>query len=394
MARLPPETRLLDLSIPGTHDSGSYPFTSDSVQCRYGDQPEFVRAIEKLPRGAVRPLKERLVAWCRTQDRDFEGQLQMGIRCLDLRVEWRVDGTAPPANERFYFVHGLYGDEVGSQLGVIRRFLDAHPREIVFLEIGGFMNFGDTEHAGLIELLEDSFDGLFVPRTDKTDALTVGGLWERNERVVVVYDVPPPVESESTRTRFWPRSSRDAEWSWATHGQGADVLKQALDDQLDARDPNRMLGLGCTLTPNGERIRQGELNAAGIDALLPAARAGLEAARLAVLVAEGAVAAAKRTGEWLERMGLRRESGGRAVEEALSRLEAAQVRLEERKQEVATLERRVGSAPRSLAEMARPLNDRARGWLTSDWSDKPVNIIAFDFPDDELVRVVIDRNSR
>lgn len=62
--------------------------------------------------------------WSRTQAYNATEQLMAGIRYFDLRVATK-EGT-----EDFYFVHGLYSDNVQAVLNDMVKFLESHPQEV------------------------------------------------------------------------------------------------------------------------------------------------------------------------------------------------------------------------------------------------------------------------
>jgi 1-phosphatidylinositol phosphodiesterase len=101
MATLP----LSALTIPGTHDSGSYGIPFPNL-------------------------------YTKTQDLSFTDQLSAGVRYFDMRVGYEGD-------QQFILVHDWVKSTVtlADALGQIRAYIDAHAAEIIILDFHRFTNF-------------------------------------------------------------------------------------------------------------------------------------------------------------------------------------------------------------------------------------------------------------
>ena len=97
MSKLPDNLKVADLSIPGTHDSGTF--------------------------------KISIASGARTQNWTIRGQLDAGMRFLDLR--------AHPSGNTFKVYHGdFYMDVTFDEvMGDIKAFLAAHPREGIIIQL-------------------------------------------------------------------------------------------------------------------------------------------------------------------------------------------------------------------------------------------------------------------
>ena len=136
-----PETRLVDLILPGTHDSGSYAIT---------------KASPPAPGAPASYAQVGLIAakWAKTQDQTLEEQLRGGIRYLDLRVA--------DFEDRLVLVHGLVSCDLDDALAGVRRFTAEHPKEPILLDLQAMPP--RSAHSKLHELLQETlgegFDGL------------------------------------------------------------------------------------------------------------------------------------------------------------------------------------------------------------------------------------------
>ncbi|XP_069947614.1 uncharacterized protein [Cherax quadricarinatus] len=111
MSHLSPELKLVPLNhlfIPGSHDSFSYSLTEgDQVG---PDAPGFISQLDSCLPCLARPT---LLRWCVTQRASASEQLSHGIRYFDIRVAVR--------SSKFYFVHGLFGEDLGPILYEVQR---------------------------------------------------------------------------------------------------------------------------------------------------------------------------------------------------------------------------------------------------------------------------------
>ncbi|XP_022823004.1 PI-PLC X domain-containing protein 3 isoform X3 [Spodoptera litura] len=107
---------LIFLAIPGSHDSMTYGITRSSTVAP--DAEPILNRLYPLFRGTI-------LRWTITQASDTWQQLLIGIRYFDLRLATKA------GDDKFYFTHGLYGDEISMALGQIRKFVDSHPGEVI-----------------------------------------------------------------------------------------------------------------------------------------------------------------------------------------------------------------------------------------------------------------------
>ncbi len=126
---------LRELALPGSHDTGTYELehtlgrrtTLSNLNEVYApDNDALKRLLSTMPVNVF-------YNWAKTQRRNAGQQLADGVRYFDLRV--CVDG-----NNRLMTCHGLYGAPLNSVLDDVKKFVDAHPGEIVIL---GFNHFWD-----------------------------------------------------------------------------------------------------------------------------------------------------------------------------------------------------------------------------------------------------------
>lgn len=147
-----------ELSIPGTHDSGTY------------DMP--ITVAKSLSKTQSLSLYEQLIA---------------GARALDLRVGYQSDKTG---DERYVLVHGTWKSNTSltEALQQVKLFIDKHPKEIVILDFHRFTDLERSEEdpsmpGEIQKLILDQIGGLLIP--PKFTYKSLEDIWrETNGRIV------------------------------------------------------------------------------------------------------------------------------------------------------------------------------------------------------------------
>ena len=135
-------TPIINLAIPGSHDSMSYGIKNGASVAP--DARPIVNSIYSFIPCIVR-------RWARTQYSEPTKQLLNGVRYFDLRISLQLH------DNKFYFVHGLFCDEIHGPLGEIKRFLDTHPSEFVIFDFQHFYEFADKDYAVLADKINEIF---------------------------------------------------------------------------------------------------------------------------------------------------------------------------------------------------------------------------------------------
>lgn len=129
---------LRQISIPGSHDSGTFAINSNSAVG--------LDAEHTTP-------KSLIAAWAKAQGQNFYEQLTSGIRYLDLRVQ--------NVEMKFSITHTLISTELDTLFTQIRQFYDEpeNAKEILILDFSHFYGFCDGNIVELKAKL-DQFDSL------------------------------------------------------------------------------------------------------------------------------------------------------------------------------------------------------------------------------------------
>ena len=182
--------------------------------------------------------------WTKTQNLDIAGQLNGGIRYLDMRM------ASKPGDELHYFCHGLYGPTIDEILDQVNEFLVENPTEIVFIDFQKFYRFSDDDHKRLIKQIEDLFGSRLVPLSSQLmmNQFTLRYLWQHRFQVFVYY------RDESARVGsklLWP--SRDLPNPWA-NTMSRNKLMAFLNENQASRPPNSMYVTQAILTPTNRYV--------------------------------------------------------------------------------------------------------------------------------------------
>ncbi|XP_069947616.1 PI-PLC X domain-containing protein 2-like, partial [Cherax quadricarinatus] len=219
------------VSPAGSHDSFSYSLTEgDQVG---PDAPGFISQLDSCLPCLARPT---LLRWCVTQRASASEQLSHGIRYFDIRVAVR--------SSKFYFVHGLFGEDLGPILYEIRHFLSKHPGEVVLLDFQHFHGLSATDHAALIAYIKELFSDLLCPYFHELQHLTLSYLAMCKYQVLVFYR-----HKETTQTVSWLWSSASLPNPWPEATSVGRMLS-FLEVKLQERDPAAFFVTQCVLTPS------------------------------------------------------------------------------------------------------------------------------------------------
>lgn len=162
-------------------------------------------------------------------------------RFFDLRVAWNE------RDQRIYYVHGLYCEEITQSLGDIMNFLQEHPGEFVIIDFQHFYNFHIEHHQLLVNHLIKSFDSIIFhnSNTMALSHLTLNRAHEMGKQLIVVY------RNFHTSPLFFGSHHFPTPWPNTTN---VEYLKEFLGQQLKCRNQQQGWILQCVLTPDANYI--------------------------------------------------------------------------------------------------------------------------------------------
>jgi hypothetical protein len=194
---------LHEVTLPGTHDSGAYWLTKQTIPDARFPPGWAAAAIAAAERLGV-PVDEVITAWALTQSADVGAQLRAGFRYLDLRAGW--NGTA------WCVHHAEVGVPMRVVLADLAAFVKRHRGEFVVAQVSHLDGAPPGARARLVDALKTSLKralrGHLVPvRVGGDGSLrandTIGEMVARDERVLVVFG-DGDYAAEDARARATP----------------------------------------------------------------------------------------------------------------------------------------------------------------------------------------------
>lgn len=231
------------VTLPGSHDSGTFGISGDSPFAHDGN-PNYAQEViddindklggwSRIFKPVINWLNGKLddiqAGWSKSQTLDIGEQLQLGIRYFDLRVSYEAD------LDGYYIVHSMVSCPLQSVLDDIRDFCrqSENDKEIVILDINHLYNMSAAQENEVAQMVKNTLtfsDGTtsmlhpYVAEGD-LESLTFLSMWHDHKSVIVFMtgDVP------ASDTSFWNRDSVRDEYD-ATSSLSA--LQQFIAEEL------------------------------------------------------------------------------------------------------------------------------------------------------------------
>lgn len=221
---------IINLAIPGSHDSMSYGINRKSEPAPDAEKPMIIVYKYFLPCVVRR--------WARTQSFSTEEQLRVGVRYFDFRVSKKGD--------EFYFVHGLYCVDVETPLEKLRNFLNDHPEEFVILDCQHFYDFSQQDHLKFMHILVKAFGNRIYDRIGTLLELTLDHAISQGKQVLIIYR-----EMRHVSGKFWYSIDWPTPWPNTVNYK---KLKNFLGNSLEQRAPTTGFTSQLVLTPDVKYI--------------------------------------------------------------------------------------------------------------------------------------------
>ena len=187
--------RLVDLSLPGTHDALSYDLSLTVSEDGIDNLTRLAELLHTLSGGYLHLLPGDLEEFFRmqgkTQQLTLPQQLDNGIRFMDVRIIWEHD------KNEWYSVHFMQSTHPAEEyMRQIRTWMDAHPHEVVVLWLskhGSTTATGQSAYPGVSPAQKQQFwnkfttifDGLLLQTNESSIFDTpLAQLIQRNHRVI------------------------------------------------------------------------------------------------------------------------------------------------------------------------------------------------------------------
>ena len=199
------------LTIPGTHDSGTY---------------DMVSIVGKN--------------WTQCQDLDFTRQLNLGTRSFDMRIGYQSNKSD---EQRYILCHEDWRSNVtlANALQQFVAFSNAHPQELIVLDFHRFtsMNEDGIDFTGLIQTIKNQLGGsLLLPSAQQQ---TLGQIWASTKaRIIVAFN------NGTTDPSFWPGVNQQWAGSDVTDAEG---LQAYISKVLSTSLPGSLWSIQAAVAP-------------------------------------------------------------------------------------------------------------------------------------------------
>jgi hypothetical protein len=174
----PDTVRLLDITLPGTHNSAAYDLATELNK----NDPDYATVQDgtfSIPEDFI---SQWICGYALTQSLSLSEQLQAGVRYLDVRIDY----DSATSSWRGY--HFLFGLQMTVLLEQIATFAKAHPKEIIIVEFGTIYNPDVTaeQKADYRSKITNTFAGNLIPTSIDLTTVTIGSLQEAGTNLLAV----------------------------------------------------------------------------------------------------------------------------------------------------------------------------------------------------------------
>ncbi len=199
------------LTLPGSHDSGTYNMVSVIGQ-----------------------------PWTQCQNMNLSGQLDFGTRSLDLRIGYQSDKSG---DQRYILCHDTWRSEVtlASALQQVLAFSNAHPQELIVLDFHRFVSMTKESFdvAGLIQAIKTHLGASILPPSAQTQ--TLKQIWDSTKaRIIVAFN------NGTSDPSFWP--GVDQQWAGSSVTT-ADGLKNYISGLMSKPLPKGLWSIQAAVAP-------------------------------------------------------------------------------------------------------------------------------------------------
>ncbi|CAJ1364464.1 unnamed protein product [Effrenium voratum] len=184
---------LLDLSLPGTHDSMTYDLSDTLAEHYEGMSPALSELLHTLTPGVAGKF---IRTQGQTQGISVTDMLDGGIRFIDFRIMFTPGPDKVFGHEDWYCLHGCESRLKAIQyLQQVKTWLEAHPKEVVLLwasRHGNPETTGTDQYPGTTPAqrqkffgqVQDVFGGLLFNSSQRLNETSISSLQASNQRVI------------------------------------------------------------------------------------------------------------------------------------------------------------------------------------------------------------------
>lgn len=231
---------LKNLTLPGTHDSGTYYLTDVPMP---GDTSGLNEFLFKVAVDLDVSFGEVAISWGRSQDQNFYQQMQGGIRYFDLRSGW------DKAKNEWVTFHFVIGSPVQYLLQNISQYLNDYPKEIVIVEMTHFEGYPTSADVTALKNMVVDILGKYMYPVDLTFGFTVNSMVNSGKRALVT------MEQGADGVSIWPPGA-----IYNTYADSPNLEEmmaynnRTVAKYMNGTWPQQLFKVSWTLTPNATSI--------------------------------------------------------------------------------------------------------------------------------------------
>lgn len=231
---------LKSLTIPGTHDSGSFNFTMSPMP---GDSSDLAEFFFKVAESLDMSVFEVAKAWEQCQDQDFYNQMKGGMRYFDLRSGW------DKSTNQWVTFHFLIGFPIEVLLKNITQYLEDYPKEIVIIEMSHFEGFPTANDVKSLQALVVNLLGTYLYPVDLNFNFTVNSMVSTGKRVILT------MEQGYDGVNIWPPGA-----IYNTYADTPNIEEmiafnnKTVQKFMNGNWPGELFKVSWTLTPNNTSV--------------------------------------------------------------------------------------------------------------------------------------------
>eukprot|EP00735_Rhodelphis_limneticus_P003569 TRINITY_DN15055_c0_g1::TRINITY_DN15055_c0_g1_i1::g.25021::m.25021 TRINITY_DN15055_c0_g1::TRINITY_DN15055_c0_g1_i1::g.25021 ORF type:complete len:445 (+),score=30.74,sp/B2RXA1/PLCX2_MOUSE/27.16/2e-21,ShK/PF01549.19/6.2e-06,Varsurf_PPLC/PF03490.8/0.16 TRINITY_DN15055_c0_g1_i1:124-1335(+) len=229
---------LLDITLPGTHDAAAYELSETMSPGQDERLEQLVEFAEKI--GI--PVYPFIIEWGLAQSQTLYQQLVLGARWLDVRAIWDEETSA------WRTVHFLLGNPIEMLLQDVNAFLDAHPQEVIVVDLSAFGNSPADKRHDLAKMVNTIFGTKLWPVAQSLNS-TLGEVVGKGYQVLVTF------EDQSVQSAYpylWPRSIYEGDYSNKDRLEEMMMHNTGLVETLGGK--GKLFRVWWTLTPQVDTI--------------------------------------------------------------------------------------------------------------------------------------------
>ena len=177
-------TCLNNIHLPGSHDSGTYNISKDSllskVELQEAEEKREIFELTQQYNNTESFLSTLIAPLSKAQNRDIYSQLLDGIRYFDFRPCKKED--------EIWISHSLYSINIDSILRDVKRFVDQNPKEIIIMDYRFMWGFSEKECKVLFNKINITLGKRIAGLKDNFSMQSkIEDFWAKNKNIIILF---------------------------------------------------------------------------------------------------------------------------------------------------------------------------------------------------------------